>query len=64
MVGVEYEEDLAELSAALLGRAGYTTVTVRQGDGTFGVPEAARSIAHGERRRRRHQPSLDLTAGG
>ncbi len=41
VVGVEYEEDLAELSAALLGRAGYTTVTVRQGDGTFGVPEAA-----------------------
>jgi SAM-dependent methyltransferase len=41
VVGVEYEEDLAELSANLLGRAGYTTVTVRQGDGTLGVPEAA-----------------------
>jgi len=41
VVGVEYEEDLAEVSAALLGRGGYTTVTIQHGDGAFGVPEAA-----------------------
>jgi protein-L-isoaspartate(D-aspartate) O-methyltransferase len=41
VVGVEYEEKLAKLSAAFLARAGYTNVTVQQGDGAFGVPEAA-----------------------
>jgi protein-L-isoaspartate(D-aspartate) O-methyltransferase len=41
VVGVEYEPDLAEMSAAFLARAGYTNVTIRQGDGAVGVPEAA-----------------------
>jgi protein-L-isoaspartate(D-aspartate) O-methyltransferase len=41
VVGVEYEPDLAEMSAAFLARAGYTNVTVREGDGAVGVPEAA-----------------------
>jgi protein-L-isoaspartate(D-aspartate) O-methyltransferase len=41
VVGVEYEPDLVELSAAHLARAGYTNVTVREGDGAAGVPEAA-----------------------
>jgi protein-L-isoaspartate(D-aspartate) O-methyltransferase len=41
VVGVEYESDLVELSCALLARAGYTNVTVREGDGALGVPEAA-----------------------
>jgi len=41
VVGVEYESDLAELSATFLARAGYTNVTVREGDGALGVPEAA-----------------------
>lgn len=41
VVGVEYADDLAELSSGFLGRAGYTTVTIRAGDGAFGVPEAA-----------------------
>src|SRR5262249_50661477 len=41
VVGVEYEDDLAEMSAALLAQAAYTTVTIRQGDGALGVPEAA-----------------------
>jgi protein-L-isoaspartate(D-aspartate) O-methyltransferase len=41
VVGVEYEEDLAEMSAAFLARGAYTTVTIRQGDGALGVPEAA-----------------------
>lgn len=41
VVGIEYDEDLAELSATQLARMGVTTATVRQGDGTLGVPEAA-----------------------
>lgn len=41
VVGMEYEEDIAELSAAMLAQAEYTTVTVRSGDGAAGVPEAA-----------------------
>jgi protein-L-isoaspartate(D-aspartate) O-methyltransferase len=41
VVGVECEPDLVEMSAAHLARAGYTNVTVREGDGTAGVPEAA-----------------------
>jgi protein-L-isoaspartate(D-aspartate) O-methyltransferase len=41
VVGVEYEEDLAEIAAANLARALYTIVTIRQGDGALGVPEAA-----------------------
>jgi len=41
VVGVEYEPDLAEMSAAHLVRAGYTNVTVIEGDGAVGVPEAA-----------------------
>jgi len=41
VVGVEYEPDLAKMSAAFLARAGYTNVTVREGDGAVGVPEAA-----------------------
>jgi protein-L-isoaspartate(D-aspartate) O-methyltransferase len=41
VVGTAYEEDLAKLSAAFLAREGYTTVTVRSGDGAAGVPEAA-----------------------
>lgn len=41
VVGVEYEPDLVELSAAHLARDGYTNVTVREGDGAAGVPEAA-----------------------
>ena len=41
VVGVEYQPDLAELSATFLARAGYTNVTVREGDGALGVPEAA-----------------------
>ena len=41
VVGVEYDEDIAERGAALLAQAGYTTVTVRSGDGAAGVPEAA-----------------------
>lgn len=41
VVGVESTDDLAELSAGLVARAGYTTVTIRQGDGVLGVPEAA-----------------------
>jgi protein-L-isoaspartate(D-aspartate) O-methyltransferase len=41
VVGTAYEEDLAELSAAFLAQEGYTTVTVRSGDGAAGVPEAA-----------------------
>lgn len=41
VVGIESTEELAELSAGLLAQAGYTTVTIRQGDGVLGVPEAA-----------------------
>jgi protein-L-isoaspartate(D-aspartate) O-methyltransferase len=41
VVGIDYEEDIAELGAALMARAGYTTVTLRSGDGAAGVPEAA-----------------------
>jgi protein-L-isoaspartate(D-aspartate) O-methyltransferase len=41
VVGTDYEEDIAGLGAASLARAGYTTVTVRSGDGAVGVPEAA-----------------------
>jgi protein-L-isoaspartate(D-aspartate) O-methyltransferase len=41
VVGTAYEEDIAELSAAFLAQEGYTTVTVRSGDGAAGVPEAA-----------------------
>jgi protein-L-isoaspartate(D-aspartate) O-methyltransferase len=41
VVGTAYEEDVAELSAAFLAQEGYTTVTVRSGDGAAGVPEAA-----------------------
>jgi protein-L-isoaspartate(D-aspartate) O-methyltransferase len=41
VVGVEYDPDMVELSAARLARRGYTNVTVRQGDGAAGVPEAA-----------------------
>ena len=41
VVGIEYEPDLAEMSAAFLARAGYTNVTIREGDGALGVPEAA-----------------------
>jgi len=41
VVGTDYEEDIAELGAASLAQAGYTTVTVRSGDGAAGVPEAA-----------------------
>lgn len=41
VVGVEYEADLVEMGAAFLARAGYTNVTVREGDGALGVPEAA-----------------------
>ncbi len=41
VVGIEYAEDLADLASGFLARAGYTTVTMRQGDGAFGVPEAA-----------------------
>jgi protein-L-isoaspartate(D-aspartate) O-methyltransferase len=41
VVGTNYEEEIAELGAASLARAGYTTVTVRSGDGAAGVPEAA-----------------------
>jgi protein-L-isoaspartate(D-aspartate) O-methyltransferase len=41
VVGTAYEEDSAELSAAFLAQEGYTTVTVRSGDGAAGVPEAA-----------------------
>jgi len=41
IVGVEYVEELAELSAGLLAQAGVTTVTIRHGDGALGVPEAA-----------------------
>ena len=41
IVGVEYVEELAELSAGLLARAGVTTATIRNGDGMAGVPEAA-----------------------
>lgn len=41
VVGMELDETLAELSAAFLARGVYTTVTVQQGDGAFGVPEAA-----------------------
>ncbi|MGD0948802.1 MAG: hypothetical protein ABSA52_15425 [Candidatus Binatia bacterium] len=41
VVGTAYEEDSAELSAAFLAQEGYTTVTVRSGDGAGGVPEAA-----------------------
>ena len=41
IVGVEYNEDLAELSAGMLAQAGVTTATIRHGDGVLGVPEAA-----------------------
>jgi len=41
VVGVEYEGDLAERSAANLAREAYTNVTVREGDGALGVEEAA-----------------------
>ncbi len=41
VVGVEYIEELAEMSSANLAQAGYTTVTIQQGDGAFGVPDAA-----------------------
>jgi len=41
IIGIEYEPDLAEMSAAHLARAGYTNVTVLAGDGAAGVPEAA-----------------------
>ena len=41
VVGVEYIEELAELSAGLLAQAGVTTATIRHGDGVLGVPEAA-----------------------
>ena len=41
VVGIEYEPDLAAMSAAFLARAGYTNVTIREGDGALGVPEAA-----------------------
>ena len=41
VVGVESTDNLAELSAGLIAQAGYTTVTIRQGDGVLGVPEAA-----------------------
>lgn len=41
VIGVEFEPDLAALSASFLARAGYTNVTVQHGDGARGVPEAA-----------------------
>jgi protein-L-isoaspartate(D-aspartate) O-methyltransferase len=41
VVGIESDPEFAELSAAQLARLGVTTATVRQGDGTLGVPEAA-----------------------
>jgi protein-L-isoaspartate(D-aspartate) O-methyltransferase len=41
VVGVDYTADIAELGAGLLAQAGYTTVTIRHGDGVLGVPEAA-----------------------
>ncbi len=41
VVGIEGDEEFAELSATQLARMGVTTATVRQGDGTLGVPEAA-----------------------
>lgn len=41
VVGIEYEPDLAEMSAAHLARAGYTNVTVLEGDGAAGIPDAA-----------------------
>jgi len=41
VVGVEYEPDLAALSASHLARACYTNVTIREGDGAFGIAEAA-----------------------
>lgn len=41
VVGIEFEPDLAALSAAFLAQAGYTNVTVQHGDGARGVPEAA-----------------------
>jgi protein-L-isoaspartate(D-aspartate) O-methyltransferase len=41
VLGVEYEPDLVDMSARFLARAGYTNVTVREGDGALGVPEAA-----------------------
>ncbi len=40
VMGIEYEPDIAELAAAALAKAGYTTVTVRAEDGAAGVPEA------------------------
>ncbi|MFQ5665131.1 MAG: protein-L-isoaspartate O-methyltransferase [Candidatus Binatia bacterium] len=40
VLGMEYAADLAELSAGFLGQAGYTNVTIREGDGAFGIPEA------------------------
>ncbi len=41
VVGIEYEPDLVEMSAAHLAGAGYTNVTVLEGDGAAGIPEAA-----------------------
>ena len=41
VVGVEHDPEVEQLGAALLAQAGYTTVTVRAGDGALGVPEAA-----------------------
>jgi protein-L-isoaspartate(D-aspartate) O-methyltransferase len=41
IVGVEYIEELAELSAGMLAQAGVTTATILHGDGVVGVPEAA-----------------------
>ena len=41
VVGIEYEPDLAEMSAGFLARAAYTNVTIRAGDGALGIPEAA-----------------------
>jgi protein-L-isoaspartate(D-aspartate) O-methyltransferase len=40
VVGINYEEDIAEMAAAFLAKAGYTNVNILSGDGAAGVPEA------------------------
>ncbi len=40
VVGIEYEEEVADFAAASLATAAYTNVTVRAEDGAAGVPEA------------------------
>lgn len=40
VVGINYEEDIAEMAAAFLAKASYTNVNILSGDGAAGVPEA------------------------